>query len=222
MRRSRIAAGLIWLGLGLLGVGCQSTKVALMDPILGPSYQPGNVFLVRSNLPPTFRRVAVLPLITGRNRSAEAEMLEPVLLAELAKAKRFELVTVRPEDLRAWTGRETWSVQEELPEDLLATIAERAGCDGVLFPDLSQFRAYPPMLMGWRLALVDAKSANVLWSVDEVFDAGDSAVVNGARRYSNQHLRNQPALEDSRSILLSPTRFGSYTAQTVLATLPGR
>lgn len=222
MRRSKIARSLIWLGLGLIAVGCQSAKVALTDPILGPSYAVENVFHVSSNLPPAMRRVAVLPLSSMQGRSAGVEILEPVLLAELAKAKRFELVAIRTEDLRDWTGREAWSAQDELPEGFLAEIAKRTGCDGILFSDLSQFRAYPPMLVGWRLNLVDIKSASVLWSVDEVFDAGDTTVVNGARRYSNQHLRNQPALEDSRSIMLSPSRFAGYTAQTVLATLPNR
>jgi len=62
----------------------------------------------------------------------------------------------------------------------------------------------------------------ILWSADEVFDAGDVGVANAARAYYSQHLRNEAPLSDSSTVLGSPSRFGQYTLNALFATLPGR
>ena len=80
---------------------------------------------------------------------------------------------------------------------------------------------YPPMVIGWRMRLV-SNEAGPVWAADEVFDAADQGVSNSARRYNRSRSRNNPVLEDSRSILLSPSEFGQYTLASVLGTLPMR
>lgn len=206
----------------LLASGC-STK-ALTDPIYGPSHSVTNAFLKESTLPGTLRRVAVLPLSYNESDAAAVsgqQTLEPVLHAELTKAARFELVFVKPAQMQLWTGKDRWDDFDQLPAGLLKTIEEKTGCDGVLFTRLSQFKAYPPMVIGWRMKLV-ANDADILWAVDELFDAADQGVSNAARRYDRARVRNNPALDDSRSILLSPAAFGQYSARAVLGTLPVR
>jgi hypothetical protein len=171
------------------------------------------------------RRLAVMPL-TAPSQDAQAETgaatLQPVLIAELGKTKAFEIVSVSPEQLQQWTGRASWTAEEKLPPDLLKRLQETLSCDAVLFCRLTQYRPYRPVAIGWRLKLVAAKDADILWSVDEVFDGGEPAVVNAARRYAQEHFQQPPPLADSSSILNSPRRFGQYTLSAVLATLPGR
>lgn len=202
--------------------GC-STK-QLKDPITGPSFQVSNVFRKEPVLPEQVRRVAVLPL-TYKEASvafvAGQQSLEPVFQSELTKTGRFEAIWVRPDQLKQWTGRERFDAYEELPKNLFKLLAEKTGSDAVLFVALSEYKAYPPILIGWRMKLA-GNDADVLWAVEEMFDASEHAVSNAARRYDREHSRNNPVLEDSRSILLSPTRFGQYTLEAVLETLPNR
>jgi hypothetical protein len=203
--------------------GCTKTKL-ITDPILGPDYHVSNVFRKEAALPAQIRRVAVLPLTTdtsGPSGVSGRETLEPVLHTELAKAGRFELIFLKPLDLQKWTGKERWDYVDVLPTNLLQTIAARTDADGVLFARLSRYHAYPPMVIGWRLTLTGI-DADVLWSADAVFDAAEEPVSNSARRYDRGHVRNRPVLEDSRSILLSPSKFGQYTANAVVQTLPKR
>lgn len=219
MGRSRVI--LFLAGILLLG-GCSLKPIT--DPIVGPNHVASNVFRKEATLPATLRRVAVLPLsYNDANASGAAgrETLESVYHAELTKAGRFELLFVQPAQLRQWTGRERWDDLEELPTGFLKMLEQRTGCDGVLFARLAQFQAYPPIVIGWRMRLV-ANDADIIWTADEIFDAAEQAVSNSARRYDRAHARNNPVLEDSRSILLSPTRFGQYTLSTVLGTLPIR
>lgn len=172
-------------------------------------------------LPESIRRVAVLPLASAPDSTAESgrQTLDPILQAELSKSRLFERVQVTSEQLRQWTGRSEWSSDEQLPLDLLQRIRTATGCDAVLFCRLTQYRPYKPLAIGWNMKLVEVRQPRIWWSVDEVFDAGDPAVVNGARRYYQNQARQTGPLADSYTILDSPRRFGQYTLATLLGTL---
>jgi hypothetical protein len=99
-------------------------------------------------------------------------------------------------------------------------LQESVGCDAVLFCQLTAFRAYAPLAVGWRLKLVDVRSRQILWAGDEVFDAGQSTVKTGARRYQLEHLHS---LESGGwTMENSPRYFGQYTLACLLDTLPQR
>jgi hypothetical protein len=204
--------------------GCAYTP-SMSDMVVGPDFVPGNIFKQADKLPPTIRRVLVLPLSyneAGTLGLAGKETLEPILRSELTKQNKMELVFLTPEQLKLWTGRDRWDFQEPLPHDLLKIMREKADAEALFFPHLTHYSPYPPLKIGWRLKLTTATDGDVLWSADEIFDAGDSAVSNSARRYAKAHLNKAPALQDSRGILLSPSGFGQYTLAALLDTLPSR
>jgi hypothetical protein len=127
------------------------------------------------------------------------------LAAELAKTKAFELVVITPQQLRQWTGRPGWTPEEKLPEKFFDRLRESAGCDGVLFCQLTLYRPYKPIAIGWNMRLVGIQGLKSWWSIDEVFDAGSPAVVNAARRYGQSHLEQAsipwpPCLPRCRSV----------------------
>ncbi|MGZ8938807.1 MAG: hypothetical protein ACXW32_06305 [Limisphaerales bacterium] len=219
----KLAPGLlVFLCLLWILSGCSTQP--LKDPIVGPNHQVRNVFQRHPLLPINVRRVAVLPVSFKEANAALVsgkESLEPVLRMELAKAARFETIYIEPTQLRQWTGREQWDAYEDLPPRMLKLLTEKTGADSILFSHLSEYKAYPPMVIGWRMKLVGS-DADALWAVDEMFDAAEEAVSNAARRYDRAQVRNNPVLEDSRAILLSPTRFGHYTLQALFETLPKR
>jgi hypothetical protein len=217
-------------GRALLAASCSlwltgcATSPYLTD--LGtPSYEPSNVYRDEALLPSYVKRVAVLPLTTLTDESSmdfARDSLWPVLLGELGRSRQFEVVTVPPEELRLLTGRSGWSGEEKLPVDFFEIMKDKLGVDAVLFCRLTQYRAYQPLAVGWRLKLLDAEVPRILWTVDEVFDAGVAEVAAAARRYANEHPEAVPSLQDSQSVLLSPRRFGQYTASAIVGTMPGR
>ena len=212
-----------WLIVLALVVGCKTPQVS--DIVVGPSYSPKNVHRLNERLAKEVRRVAVLPL-TCDNMQSEAEsgweMLEPVLREELGKTGKFELIPVPPEKVRQWTGHRTWTAEERLPADFFKLLRDEQGCDAVLFCRVTQFHAYPPLAVGLNLKLVQAETPKLLWAVDEVIDAAEPCVVNGARRYQQAQEQLPASLADSRSILNSPRGFGRYAASAMFATLPER
>jgi hypothetical protein len=237
-RRPRIIALPIVSGLilNLLISGCATMPRSLDE--LGPRYKPTNFYRRGDVLPPQIRRVAVLPLTTPAATAllgAGVEGLETILYAELEKSGRFEVIPVSAGQLREWTGQSSWRADEQLPPHFLERLREGTGCDAVLFSQLIRYQPYEPLAIGWKFTLAEkgepqkdltgsAKDAGlqILWSADEVFDAGDVGVANAARAYYSQHLRNEAPLSDSSTVLGSPSRFGQYTLNALFATLPER
>jgi hypothetical protein len=214
-----LAAG---AALALLG-GCAIGTP--QDIVRGCSYQPQNVFVDLPSLPVNIRRVAVLPITCNENSYDTTErraLLEPILTTELIKTKKFEVVPANADFLKIQTGRVDWGSEDALPPEFFALIRESSGCDAVLFAHLTVYRPYPPLMIGWRLRLVEAQTRKTIWAADEVFDAGQSAVENGARRHQLTQQRNPGGAPDVWFVQNSPSEFGGYTAATLFATLPAR
>jgi hypothetical protein len=204
----------------------------------------GNVFVSSSGLPHELKRIVMLPPACGTSSgpmSDACEMLSPVLQAELIKTGKFEVVTADPETLRNCTGRLSWTGEEALPLNFFASLNQFYGSDAVLFCHLTTFRSSPPLAIGWRLKLVDARTGAILWAADEIYDAKDSAVAKAAQRFEKQQQPHQSlafhvysflawcintptrsALDDQWNILHSPRYFGEFSAAQLLKTLPER
>lgn len=194
------------------------------EAFIGPGFEPKNVFLASSALPADVKRVAVLPLTADKRIAAlrdGCEILAPVLNSELIKTRRFEVERINPEAVRLATGRPEWTGEEALPDDFFQKLRDASGCDAVLFCQLTAFRAYAPLTVGWRMKLVDARSRQILWSADEIFDAGEETVRNGARRYQIEQL--QSVRSDGQWLVENaPRYFGQYTIATLFETFPSR
>lgn len=204
------------LAAGLSLSGCATAS--------GPAaHAPDNFYAPHSVLPMNVQRVAVLPLTSEASRADLPEgcdALNPILLTELAKTKRFELVSVSPELLRSRLGASGWTGAEILPADFFESLRRTYACDAVLFCQLTTFRAYAPLAIGWRFKLVDVRTGQVLWAADEVFDAGRQPVLQSARQYQLAQLRSSQ--RDDWAMKNSPRQFGQYSAAQLLARLPTR
>ena len=201
--------------------GCRSFSFS--DPVIGPSYKPKNIFSKAGPWPREIRRVAILPMAYNENQPntvSGRDLLEPILRTELAKAQRFECISVSAEFVKKWTHKEKWSSTEMLPGDMIQILKTEIGCDAVLFAELTQYRPYPPLVIGWNMKLVSVSTQEILWAVDETFDAGELAVANAARRFEMQREQPNPVLAESRQVLISPRRFGQFTTETLVATVP--
>lgn len=212
----------------LLLPGCSTKPLHTWEVITGPDHTLSNVHTLAPKLPARLRRVAVLPLsVEPGNSDLEhgRETLEPLLQSEIDRLPQFEIVRITREQLRQLTGQREWSPNDKLPTDFLKTIKDEPGCDGVLFARLTRFNPYQPMAIGWSFKLADTTDGQIWWAADELFDLGEPAVVNSARRHELKHQRYyqaNPHLADSRSVLISPRRFANYTLSTLFATLPTR
>ena len=203
--------------------GCESPGAAAV--LLSQPYKPGNVFDASRQLPAGLKRVAVLPLV-GDPQSTDLtvgrDTLQPVLIAELNKTRKFEVISVPAKDLERLFGRAEWTGDEILPANFLDLLGKKYGCDAVLFCRLTEYQAYVPLAVGWRLRLVEVDGQRTLWAGDEQFDGGKPSVLAGARFYER---REEVQLGDETADWLainSPRCFGQYSIACLLGTLPAR
>jgi hypothetical protein len=224
-QRVKWFAGRLIAVFALGGALSSCDTVPLQTSIFQHDFKPDNVFVYPPKLSLDFQRVAVLPLAATSNRSDLAdgcEALTPVLWEQLIKSKKFEVVAVDADRLRSRTGRAAWTGNEVLPPDFLAFLRLEYGCDGVLFAELTAFNAYAPLAVGWRFKLVDARTGQIIWAADEVFDAARPTIANAAYHFEKRQDAAATAADGNWVVLNSPRRFGRYSAAALLDTLPDR
>ena len=187
--------------------------------------RPENVFARLPVLPPQLQRVAVLPLAAAGPKADlpdGCEALEPVLLDELVRTEKFEVVSVRPEELARQFLARGVDGGGRVAQGIFDSLRREYGCDAVLFCELTVYHAYAPLSVGWRLKLADARTRKIIWAADEVFDAGQPAVSRKARQFMANRDPAAGGDEIRWRLASSPRQFGSYTAAELLSRLPAR
>lgn len=217
MRSSCIPAILLCLCLS----ACTSPRLEreARDRVVGLSYRPTNIHAAEA-LPPHIHRVAMLPLHAGRFDDAPLDEISANVVDELRRSGRFAPVEISREEMFRLLGVHTLSTQQPIPAELLEWLRRTYQVQAVFQADLTAYRPYQPLQIGWRMRLFEIGPSRLLWAADELFDAGNSNVVAGARRFSQKQVNQDYPLHDSRSSLISPSRFTRYAAFTLFETLP--
>ena len=217
--RQIVSLVVVGLGLGLFS-GCMTPP--LNDSVrVGPFYTATN-HTGDPQLPPTIRRVVVLPIAGGSVAPAESvASLDPVFATELQRQNRFEIVMLtRAECVQRFQAEEFLSVGV-LPPELMNRLKREFAADAVLFIDLTVFKPYRPMAVGVRAKLATlGEGVRLIWTFDNVYSASDASVANSARAHFLESDRGGVPADMTPSVLQSPSRFASYVAADMFATLP--
>lgn len=204
----------------VLLAGCHSADVAdALDP--KPGFEPVN-HRGEPRLPVDLHRVAILPVHGGTVAGPEsAAALDQVLATALQKTRRFEVVVVSREDCRRLFGALDFASVAALPHGFLDQISSHYGVDAVLFTDLTVYRPYGPLAVGFRSKLATTRDVRMVWAFDEVFSAEDPKMRQSVRQH--QRSASGAALVDpTPAALQSPARFGAVAADLMFGTLPPR
>jgi len=210
------------LAAGSLLVGCALLERTDNGAYIGPFHAPSNTHLVPGGLPANVMRVAVMPLMPGRgNAPAErgAPLLQAVLTEELSRARLFEVVTITPHRLQSLFNERAIYADADLPFDFLPELAKETTCQAVLFCELTTFRAYPPIGVGWKLHLFNLEDGQLIWATDEVFDAGQTTVNNSLRRHIRERQSSSILAATELLILNSPRELGRYSLGAIFQLL---
>lgn len=209
--------------LVLLLAGCTSPRLEreLKDRPFGTAYQPANIHAA-ADLPPGIRRVVVLPFHTGDLGFPFMPEVEEALVQALRRTGRFEILRLGDSEMVRLAGTPALSLARPLPPGLLEAIRDTYQADAILQTDITAFRPYKPLRLGVQSRLFTMEDQRILWSCDELFDAGNRAVAMGARHFAEREVQQPYPLQSSYSALSSPQRFAGYVGHTLFATLPPR
>jgi hypothetical protein len=199
--------------------GCQSPAVA--DPArAGPFFQPVN-HAGDLALPPTLRRVVLLPVAGGGLADGEAvAALDAIFGTELQRQNRFEVVVLDRRECRRRFGAEEFSSSAALPRDFLPKIRREFAADAVLWVDVTAYRSFRPLTLGVRAKLATVTETRLLWTFDTIFSANDPLVANAARHHFIDQTQSPVPADLTPAVLQSPSKFATYVAAATFATLP--
>jgi hypothetical protein len=218
MRLARLAALAAGIAITLLATGCQTGKaVTFVRPPTPQNYFSGEPVGI------PIRRVALLPIFNDKYPAEELRVLDTAFNAELTKKSIFEVVPVSRASMESFFGERQVNSVENLPANLLDKLRERYGVDGILFTDITHYSPYRPLAIGVRAKLVDAKSGEIRWAFDYLFDSGNPAMAQAAKVYQARYnLDNQPLASDGGTVLISPARFAKFVANQTYVSLGSR
>jgi hypothetical protein len=175
-----------------------------------------------ARLPAEIQRVALLPSHGGEIAQPEsAAAMDAVLLSALQRQLRFEVVTISREDCQRLFGAPSFASTDALPHGMIEKIAERYAVDAVLFTDLTLYRPYRPISLGFRAKLATVRDVRLVWALDEMFSAEQDAMIASVRSYYRKGDRPSPT-DPVDAVLQSPARFGAVAADLMFKTLPPR
>jgi hypothetical protein len=217
-RSGLMAASALFMALG---TGCANLpKLSIDSTKSAPAFVPTN-HGGDARLPATIHRVILMPLAGGTVASPESvAALDPVLIGALQLQNRFEVVPLTREECRRYFQVDEISSVSAIPANLMSVLVREYSADAVLFVDLTIYRAYHPLALGFRAKLATLTDAHLVWTFDNVYSADDPSVAGSATKYLKG--RDQGGLPaDLGTIDLdSPLRFGSYVSSSMFATLP--
>lgn len=218
-------ATLVSSAILLLTGGCKAIERARDPSYTGPFRTQFNFAAAPGAETNQLRRLVVLPLLSGEPGSNEAldhgrEIIQPLLLENLRKTPRFEVVAHSGLSIPRLHGGRGQKVSDTLPNAALARLAADSGADAALFSELTAYQAHPPLVTGLRLTLVRLQDGEILWEFNDVFNSGEPLTRNSARRYLRDKSGLDSELDGPGQILNSPRRFAEYALSSAFSTLP--
>lgn len=215
-----IINSIIILALFINFAGCRKFEeekvIARAEPFVPTNLYP------TERIPTYFNRVAVLPCYHEDPNSELLNYVDDIFHQELVQERIFETIRIHPKEMKVLFGKERFSSSKNLPDNFLRKLEEETRVNGVLFVDLDSYRPYRPMSLGVRAKLVDIKSGDFIWAIDETFDSGHASVIVGAGIFQEASQVRALSAKTSGSVLQSPRIFTKYVASTCYKTLPRR
>lgn len=221
-RISKLATALPFLALSiailLSGCGTIHRVNSDYDTTIGKKWKTTNVHQ-DDELKGQLSRVAVLPMFKGEYDHMDLSLIEENIRLELAKLGLFEVISVDPEAMKELFAEERFSSIGVLPAQLIEKLHARYALDGLLFLDLSYFKAYQPVGIGIRAKLLNSDSGKLVWAADEIFDSSNPEVSNAAHKFYKKESIIAFPLQNTKSVLHSPGRFSKYVGNSLFSTI---
>jgi hypothetical protein len=104
--------------------------------------------------------------------------------------------------------------------DQIAQLHKELDCDAILMGSITTYQPYPHMRMGLQLKLVDLRSGQLVWAIDQVWDTSEARLEERLKKFFSTHMRKDYEPLGWRLALTSPRAFEKFVAWDAASTLP--
>jgi hypothetical protein len=165
----------------------------------------------------TIRTVCLVELNNNSTNPQISSDVTDSLYQTLQKKQLFSLSLLRQTDT-TWRSLEIQPDATYTLEQLLAA-RKMLGVDAVLVGTVTNYTPYPHMAMGLQMKLIDLRNGQVVWAVEQFWDAADKTTEERIKKYFEKQLRpGYSTLDDQLAVLSSINfiRFVTYDATGAL------
>ena len=159
-------------------------------------------------------------LVELQNKTSYPQISEDVtesLHQSLQKKQWFNLSLLKQTDA-AWKALEVKPDSAYTLEQLM-TARKLLGTDALLIGTVTSYSPYPRMAMGLQLKLVDLRTGQVVWAIQQIWDAADKATQERIKKYFEQQLRSGFSPIGEQLATLSPINFVKFITYEVTETM---
>ena len=93
------------------------------------------------------------------------------------------------------------------------------GTDALLIGTVTGYSPYPHMTIGLQMKLVDLRTGQVLWAIQQVWDSSDKTIQERIKKYFDRQLRSDFSTIGDHLATLSPINFVKFITYEVTETL---
>ncbi len=162
-------------------------------------------------------RIALVELSNDSAYPRISSQATEALFQSLQKKQIFGLAVVRQYD-PAWRSFQL-DLNTAYTLDQLSAMRKILNCDAVLVGAVTEFKPYPHMAIGLRLKLVDLTDGQLLWALEQVWDATDKTTEDRIMDYYSDHDLMGFATLRERLGTISSLKFVKFVAYETAETL---
>jgi TolB-like protein len=166
----------------------------------------------------TVGRVVLLELDNLSSRQELSGIVTQTLADGVNKRHVFSVQTAMRSD-PIWQTLRLDNIKAQAFEDL-AAVRQTLGIDGIMFGTIQRYQPFPHLQMSINLKLIDARSGQLLWAFEDVWDSSDKVVENRMRTFFDQQMRSGYEPMDWQIMLASPRAFERFVVYEIAQTLP--
>ena len=209
MNKDRCLIALIAL-MGVVGMsGCRSQVP--YTPMEG-SYYVNPAMKVKD-----LGRVALVELDNKTSYPEKSEELSEAIYVALQKCQLFGMTTIAQDDSR-WHSLQS-PLDANYDAEQLMEMRRVLESDAILTGTMTQFAPYPHMSVGLRIRLIDLRSGELLWAVEQVWDCGDAHTKIGIERYLQDQIGTEGSALQRTLVTTSSLNFFRFISYELALTL---
>ena len=187
--------------------------------IITPVEKPQGHFYLDAKVPiSSVNRVALLELDNQSSERELPELLAQSLADEIGKKHLFSIRSIERSD-PAWNTLNLEDIETYSYEDL-DLIRQDLNIDAIIFGTIERYGSFPRKMMAMKIKMVDVRTGQLIWAVEQVWDSTDKQVELRMKRYYKKELRTGYEPLNWEVLNTSPRAFNKFVSYEVADTLP--
>ncbi len=164
------------------------------------------------------QRVLLLPLTIESRRDKVVNDVTEAFFIELQRSAKFDIVEAREFQDILSQQKDVWT-RGLIRAETVVEAKKRYKVDAIIFGTITQYQPYEPPVLGIKIGMFSARSGNIMWSADAIFDSSQASVIKLLKSYHKKQYQKKQSLYDWKLILLSMKRYAQFVAYHMIATL---